>query len=256
MSGHYGKQTSPIDLIFGILALAVGVFALRGSLSGNPQAPSVTNRNDTDITVIWGSEELPVPSSGEPYGDNTPAYYEINGNTPRFTETELTADAFESYAELDGLGRCGTAFACLGPETLPDGERGAIGHIRPTGWHTVKYKGIDGNYLYNRCHLIAFSLSGENDNKKNLITGTRYMNVEGMLPFEMQVLDYIRDTGNHVLYRVTPVFLEEELVARGVIIEAESVENRDVTFCVFCPNIQPGIAVHYLDGSSSGPAYE
>lgn len=184
-------------------------------------------------------------------------YLIIEDNQPNFTKDQLTTQPFESYSDLDTLGRCGTAFACLGPETLPSEERGTIGHVKPSGWHTVKYKGVDGNYLYNRCHLIAFSLSGENANEKNLITGTRYMNTEGMLPFEMQTLDYIRDTEHHVMYRATPVYHGNNLVAEGVLLEAYSVEDQGgLSFHVFCYNTQPGITIDYATGESSGPAYE
>ena len=151
---------------------------------------------------------------------------EVNGNVPYFTEEDLTTEAFEGYSPLDGLGRCGMAYANVCPELMPTEERGEIGMIRPTGWHTVRYDGVvDGNYLYNRCHLIGYQLAGENANEQNLITGTRYLNVDGMLPFENLVDDYVDETGNHVLYRVTPVFLGDNLVASGVLMEAYSVED-------------------------------
>jgi len=160
---------------------------------------------------------------------------------------------FESYSELDQLGRCGVAMANLSPALMPTEERGPIGMVKPSGWHTVKYPElIEDNYLYNRCHLIAFSLAGENANEKNLITGTRYFNVQGMQAFERKVADYIRKTGNHVLYRVTPVFEDQNLVATGVIMEAYSVEDKGEGICfnVFVFNVQPGIEINYLDGGS------
>ena len=160
---------------------------------------------------------------------------------------------FESYSELDQLGRCGAAMANLSPALMPTEERGPIGMVKPSGWHTVKYPElIEDNYLYNRCHLIAFSLAGENANEKNLITGTRYFNVQGMQVFERKVADYIRQTGNHVLYRVTPVFEQQNLVATGVIMEAYSVEDKGEGICfnVFVFNVQPGIEIDYSDGSS------
>ena len=163
------------------------------------------------------------------------------------------SSSFESYSELDYLGRCGTAYANLSKELMPTEERGEIGSIKPSGWHTVKYPElIDDRYLYNRCHLIAFSLAGENANEKNLITGTRYMNIQGMLPFEREVLDYINETNNHVLYRVTPCFNEEELVARGVHMEAYSIEDQGmgISFNVFVYNVQPGILIDYSNGDS------
>ena len=171
---------------------------------------------------------------------------------PGFSEKDLTAASFESYSELDSLGRCGTAFACLGQDLMPRGERGDISGIHPTGWHSVQYDFIDGKNLYNRCHLIGWQLSGEDANRKNLITGTRYMNVEGMLPFENMVADYIKETGCHVLYRVTPVFQGSNLVADGVLMEAMSVEDQgnSISFCVFVPNVQPGVAIDYTDGDS------
>ena len=179
----------------------------------------------------------------------------LNNNIPQFTEEEKkNTKSFEIYSELDKLGRCGMAYANICKDIMPTEERGEIGHIKPTGWHTVKYPGIvDGNYLYNRCHLIAFCLAGENDNEKNLITGTRYFNVNGMLPFETQVAEYIdKNPENHVLYKVTPVFKDDELVARNVIIEAWSVEDNGAGICfhVEIPNIQPGIAINYATGES------
>ena len=144
----------------------------------------------------------------------------IGDNKPRFSDEELTVSDYESYSELDELGRCGAAQACVGTDLMPTAKRGEIGMIRPSGWHTVKYDVVDGNYLYNRCHLIGFQLTGENANERNLITGTRYMNVDGMLPFENMVADYIKETDNHVMYRVTPVFEGENLVASGVLMEA------------------------------------
>lgn len=177
---------------------------------------------------------------------------EINGNEPEFDESEITTDAFEEYSELDDLDRCGTAFGCIGEELMPTEERQQIGQIRPSGWHTVKYDCVDQTFLYNRCHLIAFMLAGENANEKNLITGTRYMNVEGMLPYENMVADYIHETGNHVMYRVTPIFTGDNLVADGVEMEALSVEDdgEGICFHVFAYNTQPGIDIDYKTGLS------
>lgn len=187
--------------------------------------------------------------SGEPY-------VTIHDNVPFFSEKELTTDAFETYSELDDLGRCGTAYANICEEIMPTEKRGKIGMIKPSGWHTVKYMGIDGNYLYNRCHLIGYQLSAENANEKNLITGTRYLNVTGMLPFENMVADYVKETGNHVLYRVTPIYNQENLVADGVLMEAQSVENDDLAFCVYCYNVQPGIEIDYHTGDSKSSQTE
>ena len=176
----------------------------------------------------------------------------VQGDADHAEEEELLLQA---YGDLDTLGRCTGACALVGPETLPQEERGNIGMIKPTGWHTVKYAGIDGNYLYNRCHLIGFQLTGQGANEKNLITGTRSMNVEGMLPYEDSVLAYVKGTGNHVLYRVTPVFEKENLLADGVLMEACSVEDPLVRFCAFCYNVQPGITIDYATGESSGQEF-
>lgn len=176
-------------------------------------------------------------------------YIEINNNVPYFSEADLTTESFELYSDLDEYGRCGTAYANICIDIMPTEERGEIGQIRPSGWHTVKYNDIiDGNYLYNRCHLIGYQLAGENTNEKNLITGTRYLNIQGMLPFENIVTDYVKETGNHVLYRVTPIFEEDNLLASGVLMEAESVEDKGygVLFCVYVYNVQPGITIDYI----------
>lgn len=177
----------------------------------------------------------------------------INQNVPFFEKDDYTTESFENYSELDELGRCGAAYANISKELMPTEERGQIGDVRPSGWHTVKYPElIEDRYLYNRCHLIGYQLSGENANEKNLITGTRYMNVEGMLPFENKVADYVRRSDNHVLYRVTPVFEGNNLVATGVLMEAYSVEDKGegVCFCVFVHNVQPGIEIDYRTGES------
>ena len=177
----------------------------------------------------------------------------LNNNVPEFTEDEITTESFEQYAELDELGRCGTAFACVGVDLMPTEERGSISRVKPTGWDSVKYDCVDGKYLYNRCHLIGFQLTGENANPQNLITGTRYMNVDGMLPFENEVADYVKETEHHVMYRVTPDFQGENLVANGVQIEALSVEDNGegVSYNVYVYNIQPGIIIDYATGKSS-----
>lgn len=179
-------------------------------------------------------------------------YVVLQDNQPDFSQEMRTETAFEHYSPLDALGRCGAAFANVCPETMPTEERGEIGQVRPSGWQTVRYDFVDGHYLYNRCHLIGFQLTGENANAENLITGTRYMNVQGMLPFENLVADYVHETGNHVLYRVTPVFQGNELVARGVVMEALSVEDEGagVSFHVFCYNNQPGVEIDYGSGES------
>lgn len=184
-----------------------------------------------------------VPAySGEPY-------VAINNNTPSFNDEELTTTSFETYSTLDYLGRCGVAYACIGTDLMPTEDRGSISEVTPSGWINKEY---DGQYLYNRCHLIGFQLSGENANERNLITGTRYMNVEGMLPFENMIADYVHETDNHVLYRVTPIYDGTNLVASGVQLEAESVEDdgEGVLFNVYVYNVQPGITIDYATGES------
>lgn len=194
-----------------------------------------TAASDTDIPAY----------SGEPY-------VTVNNNVPQFLDAELSTVSYEYYSDLDELGRCGVVYACIGTDLMPTEERGNIGPVKPSGWHTIKYSVVDGNYLYNRCHLIGYQLSGENDNVKNLITGTRYMNVEGMLPFENRVADYVRETKNHVMYRVTPVFDGDNLLVNGVQIEAQSVEDDGggISFNVYCYNVQPGIGIDYATGDS------
>lgn len=202
--------------------------------------------------VPESSLEAPVVSlddlpayAGEPY-------VVVNGNQPYFGADDLTTTSYESYSELDAWNRCGVTMACISTDLMPTEERGNIGQVKPTGWQTVKYDCVDGKYLYNRCHLIGYQLTGENANKQNLITGTRYLNVEGMLPFENLVADYIQETENHVLYRVTPLFEGEEMVARGVLMEALSVEDdgEGVCFNVYCYNVQPGVTIDYATGES------
>lgn len=196
-------------------------------------------------------------NSYETENNNIPAYsgkpyVEVHGNVPFFSEEELKAEAFESYSDLDALGRCGVAYSMVGMETMPTEKRGNISQVKPTGWHSTKYDNVDGKNLYNRCHLIGYQLTAENANKKNLITGTRYLNVQGMLPFENMTADYIKETGNHVLYRVTPVFEGDNLVASGVLMEGESAEDQgaSVQFCVYVYNVQPGIVIDYATGDS------
>lgn len=200
-----------------------------------------------DNTPTYSASVMDVPAfSGDPY-------VVINDNEPEFSQEDITSTVFEYYSELDTLGRCGYAMACVGKETIPTEDRGSIGQVKPSGWQTVKYDFVDGKYLYNRCHLIGFQLTGENANECNLITGTRYLNVEGMLPFENMVADYVKETGNHVLYRVTPVFDGGALVARGVQMEAKSVEDNGEGICfnIYAYNNQPGVSINYEDGTSA-----
>ena len=281
-----------LSLVFAILVLFVTVFSGCDSGSTNKNDTTtiedsiVESASDSDLSVDLpeGEDESTKENSGAntekqeteksdvkestaPDGvgngagsvslDNIPAfsgnpYVAINGNTPSFSSNEITTKSYENYSPLDGLGRCSVVVACLGRDIMPTEDRGNIGQVKPSGWQTVKYDFVDGKYLYNRCHLIGFQLSGENANTRNLITGTRYMNVQGMLPFENMVADYIKETSNHVMYRVTPVFNGNELVARGVQIEAYSVEDEGdgICFNVYCYNVQPGVEIDYQTGKS------
>ncbi len=236
MLTRISNQRRPTAVFAGIL-----LFALLFTACASPEPDKPPQNGEAAVTL----ETLPE-HDGAPY-------VVLNGNVPAFSEGERTATAVEEYSPLDDLGRCGPAYANLCPELMPTEEREAIGSVKPTGWQTVRYDDlISDKYLYNRCHLIGYQLAGENANKQNLITGTRYLNVEGMLPFENQVADYIEETGNHVLYRVTPCFTGEELVARGVQMEALSVEDNGagVAFNVYCYNVQPGITIDYATGDS------
>lgn len=207
-------------------------------------APTIENLPEYDLESAQTLEEIPEFTDA--------AYVAVNGNVPFFLPEEYTTESYEYYSDLDELGRCGVTMACIGVDIMPTEDRGDIGSVKPTGWHSVKYDIVDGKYLYNRCHLIGFQLAGENANKKNLITGTRYLNIEGMLPFENLVADYVKETENHVLYRVTPLFDEDNLVAHGVLMEGYSVEDdgEGVCFCVYAYNAQPGITIDYATGES------
>lgn len=198
----------------------------------------------TGIASAFNTADVPA-YSGEPYTA-------VNNNEPYFTSDNLTTEAFENYSELDALGRCGVAYANVCLETMPTEKRGSISEVKPTGWHSVKYDNVDGKSLYNRCHLIGYQLTAENANQQNLITGTRYLNVDGMLPFENMVADYVKETDNHVLYRVTPIFTGDNLVADGVLMEGYSVEDEGdgICFCVYAYNVQPGITIDYATGDS------
>lgn len=210
------------------------------STQNGSQLSGAGNRSQTSVSL----DSIPE-YSGDPY-------VVVNNNVPFFSEEDLEAEVFESYGDLDSLGRCTVAYSMVGTETMPTEERGNIGQVKPTGWHAVKYDNVDGKYLYNRCHLIGYQLTAENANVNNLITGTRYLNVQGMLPFENLTADYIKETGNHVLYRVTPVFEGDNLVASGVLMEGESAEDdgEAIQFCVYVYNVQPGIIIDYATGDS------
>lgn len=247
-------------LLFGVLLSGcAGKSSLKDDSPQNEQVSAEEKKSDSDIeetvnlteqaenTVLTDSFDLSdIPEySGSPY-------IPVNGNVPDFTREDLTTDSFETYSELDELGRCGAAYASVGTDLMPDKKRGSISKVKPSGWHSIEYDNVEGDSLYNRCHLIGYQLTAENANEKNLITGTRYLNTEGMLPFENMVADYVKETKNHVLYRVTPVFAGDDLIAGGVRMEAMSVEDEGegILFHVYCYNVQPGIAIDYATGGS------
>lgn len=224
------RSTSPLSRLCLALSLLCALL-----LSGCAQEPAARTQSSVTLDSI-------------PAYDGSP-WVELNQNTPNFDPDDLTQEAFEEYGPLDSLGRCTTAWANVCRELMPTEDRESISSVTPTGWINREY---DGEYLYNRCHLIGFQLTGENANEQNLITGTRYLNVEGMLPFENMVADYVKETGNHVLYRVTPIFDGDNLVASGVEMEAQSVEDQGEGICfhVYCYNVQPGITIDYATGES------
>ncbi len=210
---------------------------------------------DYVLDAIEGNSDLNIPSvslDSIPEFDGSNAYVIINDNVPFFTDEEKVTESYETYGELDSLGRCTVTVACVGRDIMPTEDRGDIGSVKPTGWQSVKYDCVDGSYLYNRCHLIGFQLTGENANKKNLITGTRYLNIEGMLTFEDMVADYVKETGNHVMYRATPIFEGDNLVASGVLMEGWSVEDDGdgICFCIYAYNAQPYVEIDYATGDS------
>lgn len=238
-----------------IISLSVVISALTGC-SQEEIKQQIGSALDVAINLQKSIEE-DLPSGNLSKGE-VPSYEGedftiINANEPDFSDAEIGTSAFEEYSPLDELGRCQVAYACVGRELMPTEKRGSIGMIKPSGWKTVRYDDlVEGRYLYNRSHLIGYQLTGENANERNLITGTRYFNVDGMLPFENMVAEYVKQTGNHVLYRVTPVYIEDNLVASGVQMEAFSVEDdgAGVTFNVFVHNIQPGVVIDYKTGES------
>ena len=238
-----GKENKSLYYIFVAVALTA-IIAISVALAGctkkteSTQIPPKQTANSTQEIPKWNGKPFVV----------------LNDNIPQFSEEMLALKEAEVYSELDKLGRCGPAYAVITRKTMPTEPRGKIGMVKPTGWQTVRYDDlIKDRYLYNRCHLIGFQLAGENANPKNLITGTRYLNVEGMLPFENMVTEYVKKTGNPVLYRVVPVFHGDELVARGVTMEGYSMKDKGKSICfnVFIPNVQPGIVINYNSGKSA-----
>lgn len=235
--------------LLGVVTACVMVFM--SACAGKAEQEKTSANAQQETVPVSGTQQSDISMETIPEYDGEP-YVVIDDNEPNFTEEELQPEAYETYGTLDALGRCSTAEASIGEGLMPTEKRGAIGQVKPTGWHTVKYDMVEGKYLYNRCHLIGYQLTAENANEENLITGTRYMNTEGMLPFENMVADYIKETGNHVMYRVTPVFEGENLVASGVQMEAESVEDQgaDLSFNVYVYNVQPGVEIDYKTGES------
>ena len=215
-----------------------------GNSSGQGNKTSMGMAGNPSATGEFRLSDIPE------YTDSP--YVAVNGNVPYFTEDDLTDVSFERYSDLDSLGRCGVAYASVSTDTMPTEKRGSIGEVKPTWGINAQYGFVDGKYVYNRCHLIGYQLTAENANEKNLITGTRYLNVQGMLPFENLTADYVKETGNHVLYRVTPIFEGDNLLASGVLMEAESVEDDGdgVLFCVYVYNVQPGVAIDYATGDN------
>lgn len=238
-----------------IKAALAAVAALIGLLTVQPwkaeQEPVLSD--PPAIEEVKHAASYPFSLSEVPGWNGDAAYCIVNDNTPFFTKEEVSGLTQERYARLDDLGRCGQAVALISRETMPTEERGSIGQIKPSGWHTVRYDDlIEDRYLYNRCHLIGYQLTGQNANDRNLITGTRYLNISGMLPFENDVAEYVRHSGNHVLYRVTPMFDGDNLICSGILMEALSVEDHGdgIQFCVYCYNVQPSIEIDYVTGES------
>lgn len=239
-----GLSRERLALLLLVLVVVVAVTALSLHLNGSLTLDNLLVELGLKAPAAVSVEDIPA-YSGEPY-------VILNDNWPDFDAEDLTTEPFELYSELDYLGRCGVAYANICLEIMPTEPREEIGQVKPSGWHTAKYECVEGKYLYNRCHLIGYQLAGENANKQNLITGTRYMNVDGMLPFENMVDSYVEETGNHVLYRVTPIFNGGNLVASGVQMEALSVEDEGEGLCfnVYIYNVQPGVSIDYATGDS------
>lgn len=239
---YKSKYNLVISIITLILIIFIGYYENKYGIDiDNNQNIQISENTQTSFNL----DDIPE------FDGKTP-YVIINNNEPDFPEEDFNSNSFEKYSELDSLGRCGAAYANVSKDTMPTEARGEISKVKPTGWHTVKYDCVEGKYLYNRCHLIGYQLTAENANKQNLITGTRYLNVDGMLPFENQVAEYVKQENGHVLYRVTPIFEGNNLVANGVQMEAESVEDKGekVKFNVYAYNVQPNIKIDYLTGNS------
>lgn len=212
---------------------------------------SDNTESQTEIQTETLSQEYAFDINDIPEYSGTP-YYVLNNNNPVFNSDEITDISFETYGALDELGRCTMCIACVGTDIMPTQKRESISSVKPTGWHSVRYDIVEGGSLYNRAHLIGFQLTGENANKNNLITGTRYLNATGMLPFENMIADYVKETDNHVMYRVRPVFEGDNMIASGVQMEAYSVEDDGdgICFNIYCYNVQPGVVIDYKSGDS------
>ena len=268
------RQFRPDKILFGIVIISVLIVLFLNYFYPvqHNNTSDINNQETVPIDVINTESQSqqnqvtpePVqsspkePESNQPVNlNNIPPYsgkpfVSINSGIPFFTNEEITTKSFENYAPFDNLGRCGVCTACIGKDIMPTEKRGDISSVKPSGWVNKKYDFVDGGYVYNRCHLIGFQLAGENANKYNLITGTRYLNVQGMLPFENMVADYVKETNNHVMYRVTPIYDGDNLVASGVLMEAYSVEDdgEDIAFNVYCYNVQPGVEIDYKTGNT------
>ena len=256
------KKNTIISLLLGLIVAFSGCASVQKSKkitdvakveyqTVNTYTGNEEHTPETEIDEISEMTDISIDSLNIPEY-NGKAFIVVNNNKPYFTKKDLTSKSFERYSQLDRLGRCGVAYANIGTDIMPNEERGSIGMVKPSGWHTIRYENVDGKYLYNRCHLIGYQLSAENANISNLITGTRYLNTEGMLPFENMVADYVKETNNHVLYRVTPIFENDNLLASGVLMEGYSVEDDGARICynVYCYNVQPGIMINYATGES------
>lgn len=239
------KYIGKITALWLALMLSVSMAACSQDITESGTSSTNTSSNEASTS------ENTIQLNNIPEYDSDP-YVVINGNEPFFDETDYTTEAFEEYSDLDSLGRCGVAYANICKEIMPTEDRQDINSVTPSGWVQNEYDFVDGGYLYNRCHLIGHQLAGEDANEKNLITGTRYMNIQGMLPFENMVSDYVEETDNHVLYRVTPIFDGDNLVASGVLMEGWSVEDSGDGICynVFCYNVQPGVEIDYTTGDN------
>ena len=253
------RMTSIIALLLSMILVLSGCGGQEIPMQESPQASQQGQIEHQESVTLQGQTE-PVEQTNEstafdlsyiPKYSGSP-YVAVNDNNPYFTKSDYTTKSFENYAPLDSLGRCGVAYANIGKDIMPTEERGSIGMVKPSGWHSIRYENVEGKYLYNRCHLIGYQLSAENANTSNLITGTRYLNIQGMLPFENMVADYVKATNNHVLYRVTPIFEGNNLLASGVLMEGYSVEDNGDGICynVYCYNVQPGIKIDYATGDS------